>query len=106
MVVNVPLGSIYNTHSMVLYDARISNGLNFSYDNVLKVKENETHARHFLPKFSDMLTLSQSKADYAQPLALPHLKKIVITPLKWRVFGLYLLPMKVLLNDNVSAYSE
>ena len=28
-----------------------------------------------LPKFSDKLTLSQSRgADYAQPLALPHLK--------------------------------
>ena len=79
MVVNVPLGSIYNTHSMLLYDARISNGLNFSYDNVLKVKENETHAMHFLPKFSDMLTLSQSKADYAQPVALPHPKFFVVT---------------------------
>jgi hypothetical protein len=35
-----------------------------------------------LHKFSDMLTLSQSGgADYAQPLALPHLKCFVITPL-------------------------
>ena len=35
-----------------------------------------------LPKFSDMLTLSQSwGADYAQPLTLPHLKFFVITPL-------------------------
>ena len=35
-----------------------------------------------LPKSSDTLTLSQSGgADYAQPLDLPHLKKIVITPL-------------------------
>ena len=34
--------------------------------------------------FSDPLTLSQSRgADYAQPLALPHLKKIVITPLQY-----------------------
>ena len=33
-------------------------------------------------QFSDMLTLSQSRAaDCAQTLALPHLKKIVITPL-------------------------
>ena len=30
-----------------------------------------------LPKFSDMLTLSQPEgADYAHPLALPHQKKI------------------------------
>ena len=36
-----------------------------------------------LPKFSDTLTLSQlgGGADYAQPLALPHLKCFVITPL-------------------------
>ena len=35
-----------------------------------------------LPKFSDTLTLSQSEgADYAQPLALPHLKFFVIMPL-------------------------
>ena len=35
-----------------------------------------------LPKFSDMLTLSQlGGADYAQPLALTHLKIFVITPL-------------------------
>ena len=33
-----------------------------------------------LPKFSDTLTLSQSgEANYAQPLALPHLKFFVIT---------------------------
>ena len=37
-----------------------------------------------LPKFSDMLTLSQSGgANYAQPLALPHLKFFVITPLQF-----------------------
>ena len=36
-----------------------------------------------LATFSDMLTLSQEGGgtDYAQPLPLPHLKKIVITPL-------------------------
>ena len=36
-----------------------------------------------LPKFLDKLTLSQSGgADYAKPLALPHLKISVITPLE------------------------
>ena len=36
-----------------------------------------------LPKFSDTLTLSQSGgADYASPLALSHLKKFLITPLR------------------------
>ena len=36
-----------------------------------------------LPKSSDTLTLSQPRgADYAQPLALPCLKKSVIKPLK------------------------
>ena len=35
-----------------------------------------------LPKFSDTLTLSQPEGpDYAQPLALPHLKISVIMPL-------------------------
>jgi hypothetical protein len=35
-----------------------------------------------LTKFSDALTLSQPwGTDYAQPLALPHLKYFVITPL-------------------------
>ena len=36
-----------------------------------------------LPKFSDMLTLSQSGegADYAQPLVLLHLKDFMTTPL-------------------------
>ena len=36
-----------------------------------------------LSKFSDMLTLSQSggRADYAQPLVLPHQKNFVVTPL-------------------------
>ena len=32
-----------------------------------------------LPKISDTLILSQSGADYAHPLALPHLKLSVIT---------------------------
>ena len=38
-----------------------------------------------LPKFSDMFTLTQlgGGADYAQPLALPHLKFFMITPLNW-----------------------
>ena len=36
-----------------------------------------------LPKFSYMLTLSKSRgADYAQPLALPHLKFFLITLLR------------------------
>ena len=35
-----------------------------------------------LPKVSDTLTLSQSRgADYAQPMALPHLHFLLITPL-------------------------
>ena len=35
-----------------------------------------------LPKYLDTLTLSQPRgAYYAQPLALPHLKTFVITPL-------------------------
>ena len=40
-----------------------------------------------LSKFLDMSTLSQSgRADYAQPLALPHLKYFVITPLVYLYF--------------------
>ena len=36
----------------------------------------------YLSKFLDTLTLSQSEgADYAQPLALPHLKFLMITSL-------------------------
>ena len=43
-----------------------------------------------LPKFSDMLTLSQSGgADCTQPLALPHLKIFVITPLRKKVHSAY-----------------
>jgi hypothetical protein len=44
---------------------------------VINDKEDKAAA---LPKFSDMLTLSESEgADYAQPLALPHLKFFIIT---------------------------
>ena len=39
-----------------------------------------------LSKFSDTLTLSQPRGtDYAHPLALPHLKKIVIMPLSNKI---------------------
>ena len=41
-----------------------------------------------LPKFSDTLTLSQSSgADYAQPMALPHLNFLVITSLTINQFS-------------------
>ena len=43
-----------------------------------------------LPKFSDTLTLSQlGEADYAQPLALPHLIFFMITPLHLHLADTY-----------------
>ena len=55
-----------------------------------------------LPKYLDTLTLSQPRgADYAQPLALPHLKTFVITPLplafliSWNCIQHFSIPIQI-----------
>jgi hypothetical protein len=54
--------------------------LNIKFKGVINGKAGKATA---LPKFSNVLILSQSKgADYTQPLALPHLKLFVNTPLR------------------------
>ena len=73
------------------------NGVKSIYESGFKFC---TGGKHFfalkLPKFSDMLTLSQLRgADHAHPLPLPHLNISVITPLNPHATAKALVLLKV-----------
>ena len=74
------------------------------YRSVINGKAGKAAA---LPKFSDTLTLSQSGGvDYAQPLALPHLKKIVMTPLIIHSFNEIKNYSRLIIDDDLEKILE